>query len=150
MKKSVVAALALASATAFTGASAAPATPPTAETQAAHTLRWQLAETGSKQVAPNAYVGTDVIRSARTGKIVGYDSSTLRFFLKANRARIQLAAAVKGGILVYAVHSRITLDDVVFHGRVLRGTGKFAGAEGTVTATPGENGKTLVVIHYQN
>ena len=151
MKKSVVAAVALAGATAFTGASAAPATAPATEAQAAHTLRWRLTETASHNLGKNAFVGTDVIRSARTGNIVGYDSTTGKFFPEMNSARIQVAASVKGGILVAAVHGTFTSNDVVFHGRILRGTGKFAGAEGTVTATPTNtaNGeRVLVVIHY--
>lgn len=152
MKKSLVAAVALASATAFTGASAAPATVPAAETQAAHTLRWRLTETASHDVGKTGFVGTDVIRSVRTGKILGYDSTSGRFFPKTNGARIQVAAAVKGGILVAVVHGRFTSNDVLFRGRVLSGTGKFVGAEGTVTARPagGQGEKTLVVIHYQN
>ena len=149
MKKSVLAAFALASATAFTGASAAPATVPAAESQAAHTLRWRLTETASHELVMNAVVGSDVIRSARTGELVGYDSTTLKFYPQTNSARVQVAAAVKGGILVYGVHGRFTSNDVVFHGRVLRGTGKFAGAQGTVAATPSADGKKVfVVIHY--
>lgn len=149
MKKYVLAAAALAVVTAFTGASA-PATTLVADMQAAHTLKWRLTETAFHMAGPNAGTGTDVIRSARTGKIVGYDSTTFRFFPKRSLARVQFAAAVKGGILVGTAHGRFTSDDVVFHGRVIRGTGKFAGAEGTVTATPiGDGTKTYVVIHYQ-
>jgi hypothetical protein len=149
MKKAAVAAAALAGVTAFTGASVAPAATPSPGVKAAHTLRWMLTETGSHNVAKNGFVGTDVIRSVRTGKIVGYDSTTGVFFPKTHAARIQVAAAVNRGILVGQVHGRFTSNDVVLHGKILRGTGKFAGATGTVTAQPRGGGqRTLLVIHY--
>jgi hypothetical protein len=150
MKKAAVAAAALVGVTAFTGASVAPAATPSPAVKAAHTLRWMLTETASHNVAKNGFVGTDVIRSIRTGKIVGYDSTTGVFFPKTHAARIQVAASVNRGILVGQVHGRFTSNDVVFHGRILRGTGKFAGAEGTITAQPrGSNGqRTLVILHF--
>jgi hypothetical protein len=150
MKKAAVAAAALVGVTAFTGASVAPAATPSPGVKAAHTIRWMLTETASHNVAKNGFVGTDVIRSVRTGKIVGYDSTTGVFFPKTQGARIQVAASVHHGILVGQVHGRFTSNDVVLHGKILRGTGKFAGAKGTITAQPrGANGqKTLVVIHY--
>jgi hypothetical protein len=149
MKKYALAGAALAGVTAFTGASAAPATAPVAELQAAQTLSWRLNESAHHSVGNNSIVGTDVIRSARTREIIGYDSFTLKFYPKTHVGRIQFAASVKGGILVAVVHGRFTSDHVVLHGRILRGTDTFTGAEGTVTATPiGDGSKTQVVIHY--
>jgi hypothetical protein len=150
MKKAAVAAAALVGITAFSGASVAPAATPSPAGKATHTIRWMLTETASHNLPKNSFVGTDVIRSVRTGKVVGYDSTTGVFFPTTNGARIQFAASVKGGILVGQVHGRFTSNDVVLHGKILRGTGKFAGATGTITAQPrGNNGqRTLVVIHY--
>jgi hypothetical protein len=149
MKKTAVAA-ALAGVTAFTGASVAPAATPSSGVKAAHTIRWMLTETASHNVGKNGFVGTDAIHSIPAGNIVGYDSTTGVFFPSTNAARIQVAASVRGGILVGQVHGRFTSNDVVFHGKILRGTGKFAGAKGTITAKPrGRQGqRTLVVIHY--
>jgi len=149
MKKAAVAAAALVGVTAFTGASVAPAATPSSAGKATHTIRWMATETASHSLPKNSFVGTDVIRSVRTGKVVGYDCVTGVFFPTTNGARIQFAASVKGGILVGQVHGRFTSNDVVLHGRILRGTGKFAGATGTVTAQPRGGGeKTLLVIHY--
>lgn len=148
MKKYALAAAALAGVTAFTGASAAPATAPVAEDKAATVLRWRLIEKASHQLGQNTFSGIDTIRSVRTGNIVGHDSYTARFFPRTNRVRLQVAAAVKGGILVAAVHGTPTQD--VFQGRVIRGTGKFSGAEGTVIARPeGQRNTVLVTIRLQ-
>jgi hypothetical protein len=150
MKKAAVAAAALVGITAFSGASVAPAATPSPAGKATHTIRWMATETASHSLPKNSFVGSDVIRSVRTGKVVGYDCVTGVFFPTTNGARIQFAASVKGGILVGQVHGRFTSNNVVLHGRILRGTGKFAGATGTVTAQPrGSNGqRTLLVIHY--
>jgi hypothetical protein len=149
MKKTALAAVALAGVAALSGASAAPAAAPVAQAKAAHTLKWKLTETASHNVGNHGFVGADTIRSVRTGKIVGYDSTTGVFFPATNSARIQVAASVQGGILVGQVHGAFTSNDVVFHGRILRGTGKFQGAHGTITAQPIGNGnRTLVTIHY--
>jgi hypothetical protein len=149
MKRTLIAAIALAGATAVTGASAVPAAPLATDAKAAHTLKWRLTETASRDIGKTHFVGTDVIRSARTLKIVGYDSTTGVYFPTTNSARIQVAAAVKGGILVGAVRADFDSPTPVFHGRILRGTGKFAGATGTITAKVlGDGTKTLVTIDY--
>ncbi|MBA2560501.1 MAG: hypothetical protein H0V07_11575 [Propionibacteriales bacterium] len=150
MKKTAVAAVALASVTALTGASAAPATAPGA-TQAAtaHTLKWKLIETASHRVGTHGFVGTDKIRSRRTGNVVGYDSFTGTFSRRTQSAKIQFAASVKGGILIGQVRADFDSKQSVFHGRVLKGTGKFAGAQGTIVAKPiGDGSNTSVTITY--
>ena len=153
MKKSVVAALALASAATFSGASvAAPATAPNAQGKAVHTLRWKLNETASHNVGRNNFVGSDTIRSRRTGEIIGYDSTTGSFFPKTSMVRLQVAASVKGGILVGRLSADFSTvaDVVVFEGPILKGTGKFKGVEGTITAKSSNGGKkTFVTIRYR-
>jgi hypothetical protein len=145
MNKSIVAAATLAGVTALTGASVAPAMTSTAGAKETHVLKWRLTETASHDFT-NRFVGTDVIRSARTGKIVGYDSTTGRVYPQRGRVVVQVAASLKGGILIGQVGGRFDTD-VVFHGRILKGTGKYRGAQGTMTARPSAGGnKTFVRI----
>ena len=150
MKRLVLAAVALTGLTAFAGAaSAAPTEAPGVEAKAVHTLRWKLAEIASHNVGGHDFAGADRIRSARTGEIVGYDSFTGRYFPRTNSARIDLAASVKGGILVGRVRGEFSSNDAVFRGRVLKGTGRFQGAEGTMVVTlVGNEGRALVTIRY--
>ena len=152
MKKAVLASVALAGVMAFTGAAAAPAAAPAAdEAKAAHKLRWTLIETGSHDVGRSSFVGTDKIRSTRTGEIVGFDSISGRFFQRTNSARIQVAWSVKGGILVGVVRGTFDSNPVVFRGHILKGTGKFLGAEGSIVAKSrgsGDGERVLVRIQY--
>jgi hypothetical protein len=148
MKKVVLAAVVLAAVTAFTGASAAPAAAPSDEARAGHTLRWKLKEIASHQLGRH-FVGADTIRSVRTGDIVGYDSITGKFFPRTSKARIDVAASLRGGILVARVRADFDSGDDVFRGPVLKGTGKFQGAEGTISAKPiGDGSRTLITVHY--
>ena len=151
MKRLVLAAVALAGVTGFAGAaSAAPAEAPVSEARgAAHTLKWKLAELASHNLGGRDFAGADRIRSVRTGEIVGYDSITGRYFPRTNSARIDVAASVKGGILVGRVRGEFSSNDAVFRGRVLKGTGKFQGAEGTIVVRlVGNEGRALVTIRY--
>ena len=150
MKKTAVAAVALAGLTALTAASAAPATPIT-QAKAPHTLKWKLTETASHPVGKNGFVGADTIRSAKSRDIVGYDSFTGRFFPKTNSISLQTAFSVNGGILVGQMRGDFDSEPVVFRGPILKGTGKFQGAEGTIVAKLlGDTNKTLVTIRYQS
>jgi hypothetical protein len=150
MKKSAVAAVALTGVTALAGASAAPGTTVSgSQATTAHTLRWKLIETAFHRVGTHGFVGTDKIRSRRTGKIVGYDSNTGSFSERTNSAKIQFAASVKGGVLIGQVHIDYSNPDPIGHGRVLKGTGKFARAQGTIIAKPiGDSSSALIKITY--
>ncbi len=168
MKKLVLAAIALASVTALLGASAAPAAPaaapaaapgsapaaapgsaPAPDDRVVYILRWRLTEIASHNVGRNGFVTADRIRSLRTGKIVGYDSVSGKFDPQTGRARIDVAASLKGGILIARVHANFQSGDEVFHGPVLKGTGRFLGAEGTITARPiGDGTRTRVKVRY--
>jgi hypothetical protein len=149
MRKLVLAAAALAGVTALTGASAAPAAAPGVDSREAHTLRWRLTEVASHDVGRTAFVGTDRIRSVRTGEVVGYSSYRGRFFPADNSARLDVAASVKGGILVGRLRGTFDTDGEVFRGPVLKGTGKFQGAEGTIVGRPvGETGRILITVRY--
>ena len=150
MKKLVFAAVALAGVTAFTGASAAPAAAPVAEpAKAMHTLKWRLTEIASHNVGRHGFTTADRIRSVRSGEIVGYDSVSGKFFPRTSKARIDVAASLRGGVLIARVHADFDSGNTVFHGPVLKGTGRFLGAEGTIAAKPiGDGTRTLVIVHY--
>jgi hypothetical protein len=149
MKKLVLAAVALAGVTAFTGASAAPAAAPETDARAAHTVKWRLTEIASHNIGTTRFAGADRIRSVRTGETVGYSSYTGKVYPATNSARLDVAAAVAGGILVGRLRGTFDTGDEVFRGRVLKGTGKFQGAEGTIVGRPvGEMGRILITVRY--
>jgi len=153
MKKLVLAAVALAGVAAFTGASAAPAAAPRvasgSEDRVVHILRWKLTEIASHNAGRHGFVTADRIRSVRTGKIIGYDSVSGTFDPWTARARIDVAASLKGGILVARVHADFDSGDEVFRGPVLKGTGKFLGAKGKIWARPiGDGTRTRVKVRY--
>jgi hypothetical protein len=58
---------------------------------------------------------------------------------------IDVAFALKGGVIVGRVS--LTEDEERFHGRILKGTGKFNGIEGTITGREGRN--VSVTLHYR-
>jgi hypothetical protein len=97
----------------------------------------------------NKFVGTEVVRSRKTHKVVGYDSVIGVFFPESNSLRVQIATAVNGGIIVARVQTDFDPPNVVFHGPIIRGTGKFTGATGSLTAEAidGRN-QSLETIHY--
>jgi len=150
MKRLVLTAVALAGITGFAGAaSAAPTEAPGIEAKAVHTLRWKGVELQSREVGERDFAGADRLRSVRTGEIVGYDSFTGRYFPRTNSSRIDLAASVKGGILIGRVIGEFSSDPVVFTGPVLKGTGRFQGAEGhMVVRLVGDEGRARYTIRY--
>jgi len=155
MKRSILAAVALVAVTAFAGTSAAPAAAPTgapgSHDRAVHVLRWKLNEIASHNVGRHGFVTADRIRSIRTGKIIGFDSVSGKFHPQTARARIDVAASLKGGILVARVHADFDSGDEVFYGPVLKGTGKYLGAKGTIKAKPiGDGTRTLVTIRWHH
>jgi hypothetical protein len=150
MKRLVLAAVALTGLTAFAGAaSAAPTEAPGVEAKAVHTLRWKGVEIASHRVGGHYFAGADRLRSMRTGEIVGYDSFTGRYLPRTNSARIDLAASVKGGILVGRVIGEFSSNPIVFRGPVLKGTGRFQGADGQmVIRLVGTEGRARYTIRY--
>ena len=151
MKRLVLSAVALAGVAAFAGAaSAAPTAAPSTEAKGAvHTLRWKAVELQSRNVGGHAFAGADRLRSVRTGEVVGYDSFTGRYFPRTNSARIALAASVKGGILVGRVRGEFSSNPVVLRGPVLKGTGRFQGADGLmVVRLVGDEGRARYTIRY--
>jgi len=99
-----------------------------------------------KQTGPRTFASAGVDRAH--GKIIGYSALTATFNAKTRKARLNVAVALKGGVLVLGLtqgeHSGPRL-----HGRVLTGTGKFRGASGTFTATQTSETRTVVTVRYR-
>ena len=91
----------------------------------------------------NSFVGSEVER--HNGHVIGTDSVTGRFFPKKGVAKIQVAVAWKGGTVVIRGHAR---QNTAFVGKVIRGTGKYAGIEGTVATRDLRHGRTAVTVTY--
>ena len=150
MKRSAVAAAALVGASALTGSVVAPGSATTAAPQM-HTKRMVLHQTESHNVGRTSFIGADVDRS-RAGKIVGYDAITGKFYPTSGKVVIDVAFALKGGIIMARVSSHGPGDNGVvrYQGPILKGSGKYKGIDGTITAhSPSENeAKTFVKLRY--
>jgi hypothetical protein len=108
-----------------------------------HTLRLNSISKGQHQVGGRSFTGIDVDK--RHGKVLGYDTLSGKFNVKTHIAVLDVAAALRGGLLY--IHGRST-EAGDFTGRVTGGTGRFHGAAGTVTGTQVNNNTTKIVIHY--
>lgn len=84
----------------------------------------------------------------KAGKVIGFDVLRFVFDPKTNTASIGVAITTAGGFLYGVLHQPGTSP--VAHGTVTGGTGIYAGATGTITATSNQTGsKTAVAITYQ-
>jgi hypothetical protein len=128
-RKTAAAATALVMTAALSGAAAAPGV--AGEDRALHTKRLVLNQISIKQLGHNSLVGADKVRSRATGEVVGYDSLTIKFDAQTDTATVDVALALRGGIIVGRVKAAETSDH--FEGRILTGTGKYKGIEGTIT-----------------
>jgi hypothetical protein len=119
----------LAGATALTGASVTSSAAPSAEAKAPHVLKWKWLEIAEHEVGRNGAVATQVIRSRRTNQILGYVSLTGKLLPAQNGLAVQAAAAVKGGLIIFRAQAPVSAEALT--GRVVSGTGKFKGFDGT-------------------
>jgi len=144
MKKSAVAAATIIGVSALTGATVLPGS--AASDSAVHTKKLVLREIASHQLTESQFTGSDQIRSARTHAVVGFHAFTGRYYPAKATAVLQGALALKGGILL----GRVPVPDgaTTFEGRITGGSGKYAGAEGTITGHFGE-AATYVTLHYR-
>jgi hypothetical protein len=151
MKRTAIAAVALAGATALTGASVSSSAAPSTDTKSVHVLNRRVHELKDHQVGHNAYTGTDVIRCRKTLEFLGYDAGTAKVLTARKVLKVHLAFAVKGGLIVARMSAHFNESDV-FTGRVLSGTGKFKGIAGTMTARskPSNDKVTFITlrVHY--
>jgi hypothetical protein len=127
MNKLVLAAAAGLAATALAGAAAIPA----AGNAKVYTKRFVAHDIKSHAYGPNTFAGTAVDRHA--GKVIGYDSFSGHFYPKLGRADIWDSIALRGGTISVIVHFT---GSPTSSGRILNGTGKYQGIDGTVTARP--------------
>ena len=147
MNKSAAAAAASAALVATTVLSGAAVMPGAAtEDRSPHTKRFVLHETGSHSVGERAFAGSDKIRSRHSHEVVGFDSTTGKYFPRMNKSVADLAFALKGGIIV----GRLSFDasDPHFAGRILKGTGNYKGIGGTIEGRLTNSRKTFLTLHY--
>jgi hypothetical protein len=96
------------------------------------------------QTGRASFVSSEVERR-HNGQVIGTDSITGRFYLKRGIVKIYVAVAWKGGALIIRGHAT---ENTPFKGRIVRGTGKYAGAEGTVTTRDLGHRRTAVTVTY--
>jgi hypothetical protein len=146
MRKLALAAVAALAATALTGAAAVPAA---SETQV-HTKRFVSRHIRTHSLSTNTAAGAGVDRHA--GHTIGYDTFTAHFYPKQDRSDIWVTFALKNGTIAGVVHSKGpgTTPGTVFHGRILNGTGKYKGVDGTVSVRPGGStvAKKFITLTY--
>jgi hypothetical protein len=146
MKRSIVAAAALVGASALTGAAVLPGSAAPGN-GTMHTKRLVLHEIASQQVAEVQFVGSDKIRSARTHQVVGFHAFTGHYYPSKAQTVLQGALALKGGIML----GRVVVADgaTEFTGSITKGSGKYAGVEGTISGHFGESA-TFVTVRYHD
>jgi hypothetical protein len=110
------------------------------------TKRLVARSTGEHDVG-TTFLGTDRVRSRSTGRVVGFDSFTGRLFPAQQRATVQVAVALEGGIVVF--RASLTEPSHRFQGPILRGTGRYSGIRGTVTGRATEGVRTFYTLHYR-
>jgi hypothetical protein len=80
------------------------------------------------------------------GKVIGFDELYIAFNLKTGTGKGNVAVVTKGGVL----YGTLRLTQTSISGRVTGGTGKFAGARGTISARNlnAKGTRTAVTIRY--
>ena len=146
MKKSVVAAAAMVGVSALTGSAVLPGSATTAAPEM-RTKRLVLTQSEERNLGRTAFVGSDTVRSESSGEIVGYDAITGKFYPKQEKFVVQLALALKGGIIVGRVSAKGEVRE--FDGRILKGSGKYKGIEGTIHGRFSRQ-KVHLTLHYQS
>jgi len=142
MKKLALTVVAGLIATALIGASAVSAV----GDEKIHTKRFVSRDIASHSLGPRTFAGAAVDR--RAGHVIGYDSFTGHFYPQQDRATIWASYALRNGSIAVVVH--VNTASTTSSGRILNGTGKYKGIEGTVTArTAPHNGeKTFITLRY--
>ena len=100
-----------------------------------HTKKLVLHNKAEHFVGKLTFVGSDTVRSRSSGEIVGYDSFAGRYNPREDRVVIQVAFALKGGIIVGRVSGHPSGEGPFgFDGRILKGSGKYLGIDGEIEA----------------
>ena len=146
IKKYAAAALLLAAVPAVAGAAATQETA-TAVTSTTHTERLLLHVTAGHEFDHKHFAGTERVRSAATGKVVGFDTFSGRVL--SDRVVFETAFALKGGILLTRGHT-VGAAPVRYAGRVTGGTGAYRGATGTVSGRALSREDTRFTIRFSS
>jgi hypothetical protein len=117
---------------------------PAAGAPAVHVRHFNAVQIGhDHQVGKFGFVSSDVER--RNGRAIGTDSVSGRFYPKKDLVKLYVAVAWKGGAVIVRGHAT---QNTPFVGKIVRGTGKYAGATGTVTTRDLQSGRTAVTASY--
>ena len=108
-----------------------------------HVRKFIATQIFQHRLGERTFVASEVER--HKGRIIGTDSLTGRIHFKTGVVKIHVAVAWKGGALIIRGHAT---QNAPFVGKVVRGTGKYAGAEGTVTTRDLKSGRTAVKVVY--
>ena len=112
-----------------------------------HVKRLVLKEVETHSPAQNQFLGADRYRSKATHEIVGYDSFTGSFDPDTGRVKFWSGISLRGGLIVTFVNT--PAGDPTFTGRIVSGTGRYRGIEGTVFGRPmPEQSKALIILRY--
>src|SRR5690242_20703966 len=119
------------------------ATVPASGAPVVHHRSFVATQIAGHNLTQRDFVGTEVER--HNGTVIGMDSLTGHFDFKKGTVRIYVAVAWKGGALIIRGHAT---QNTPFVGKIVRGTGKYAGAEGTVTTRDLGHNRTAVKVAY--
>ncbi len=112
-----------------------------------HTLKFVSISDRSHNAGRFGFEATEINRNH--GRFVGYDMISGIYNPQTQTVRIYVAIARKGGLLFSRVHNPPGSQSE-YVGRITGGSGRFAGATGTLTGqnAPHNDKKTFVTIHY--
>jgi hypothetical protein len=144
MRRLVATAGALVASAALVGATAAVTSADEDHHRATRTLHFVDTAIRQSQTGATTFAGAGVDKVK--GKVIGYSAVTGTVDSKTQTARIQVAVALKGGIIVLGLTQG---DNPHLHGRVLTGTGRFRGATGTFTGTQTSDIRTVVTVRLR-
>lgn len=111
--------------------------------QDVHHRNFVATQIASHQLGSSTFVSSEVER--HKGRVIGTDSLTGKFDLKTGTVKIYVAVAWKGGALIVRGHAT---QSSPFVGKIVRGTGRYAGARGTVTTRDLGSNRTAVKVTY--
>lgn len=137
------AAVGVATAALVAGVGGAVASAPASGAPDVHIRRFVATQIFQHRLGPRSFVSSEVER--HKGQVIGTDSLTGKFYFKQGVLKAYVAVAWRGGALIVRGHAT---QNTPFVGRIVRGTGKYKGAEGTVTTRDLAPNKTAVKVTY--